>query len=69
LYKDELLHKQRVIVLNKIDLLNDDSTIDQLMAKLHKLGHDVLPVSALEGVGLDALKKKIGEIMDEISDS
>lgn len=66
LYKDELIQRKRLIVLNKIDLIDDQVDLDQLLEKARELGHDVLPVSALQGNGIQALKEKIGEIMDEI---
>ncbi len=68
LYKDELIQRKRLIVLNKIDLLEDPLAVEQLLEKTGELGHDVLSVSALEGDGISALKEKIGDIMDEISD-
>jgi GTP-binding protein len=68
LYKDELLQRKRLIVLNKIDLLEDPEALAHLLEKASELGHDIISISALQGEGISALKEKIGEIMDEISD-
>lgn len=66
LYKEELVQRKRLIVLNKIDLIESPLQVNQLIEETRKLGHEVLPVSALQGDGIAALKKKIGEIMEEM---
>ncbi len=46
-----------VLCFNKNDLSNDDSTIEKVFDIYEPLGFDILFTSALEGYGLDELKK------------
>ena len=50
-----------LIVLNKVDLLDDDSRqlTDALILIYKNLGYEVIEVSALEKTGLDALRKRL----------
>ena len=53
-----------VAVLNKVDLLEEvPSTLLEDMAK--RLGCDVIPVSAINGTGLDLLRKTLAGLMPE----
>ncbi len=63
LYRDELATRQRFIVLNKIDLIDDEEQLEALSAQFRKQGLDVLTASALEGLGLAELKDKLAAIM------
>ena len=63
LYRDELASRQRFIVLNKIDLIDDEEQLAALKGHFQKQGLDVLMVSALEGLGLAELKDKLAAIM------
>ncbi len=63
LYRDELASRQRFIVLNKTDLIDDEEQLAELNSHFQKQGLDVLMVSALEGQGLAALKDKLAAIM------
>ncbi len=63
LYRDELATRQRFIVLNKIDLIDDEEQLAALNGLFQKQGIDVLMVSALEGQGLAKLKDKLAAIM------
>ena len=49
--------KPRVTALNKIDLLEDASEVDTTLYP------NAIPVSALQQVGLDALREKIAEVL------
>jgi len=62
-YKEELLDRQRFIVLNKIDLLDADE-LDSLRKEFEQeSGQRVLSISALEGLGIDQLKEILADIM------
>lgn len=63
LYRDELASRQRFIVLNKIDLIDDEEQLAALSGHFQQQGLDVLMVSALEGQGLAELKDKLAAIM------
>ena len=49
--------KPRVTALNKIDLLDDPTDVDV------SLYPNAVPVSALQGIGLDALREKIAQVL------
>ncbi len=62
LYKQELLGRTRIIVLNKCDLLPDQEHMQELVSRFSKLtGQKVLVISAETGAGLDALKRLLAE--------
>jgi len=65
-FKDLLLNKKRIIVLNKIDLINKDNILP-IMEKLSKefSYDDVIPVSALENENVEELKKLIVKYLPE----
>ncbi len=52
------------ILLNKAELLDDDSPARTLLTRYQQLGYDTLEVSAHNGQGLDALRERL---KDEIS--
>ncbi|MFU8818163.1 MAG: GTPase ObgE [Desulfurivibrio sp.] len=59
-YQADLLRRPRLVLLNKIDLLNDDGDqLRELQERFTQAGIEVLPVSALGGQGMPWL---IGEI-------
>ena len=57
-YKKEMLHKERIIVLNKIDLVSE-KTLVEWGEYFRKKGETVAHVSALSGEGLKELKELI----------
>ncbi len=69
-YKDEMLQKQRIIVLNKTDLI-EDSKLKKWATYFKKQGEHLATVSALTGSGIDNLKEMIADSRDtlELMDS
>ncbi|MFZ5774697.1 MAG: GTPase ObgE [Thermodesulfobacteriota bacterium] len=65
-YKEELLGRHRMVVLNKLDLIEDAGRITEL-AELFKReeGASVLAISALTGAGLAELINAIAAILEE----
>jgi GTP-binding protein len=66
-YKEELLRKQRLVVLNKVDLISHNDCMrweDYFTGK----GEKVLLVSALKGWGIDQLKNELVKREREVSD-
>lgn len=51
-YSDEISRKRRVIALNKIDLIHDPATIEELTATYRQMNYPVVTISALQQVGL-----------------
>jgi len=65
-YNPELLERPRLLVLNKIDLLEGDEAREQLLEQFSSTGLEVIMVSGLEGQGLEQLKDRLSDIMLEI---
>jgi len=65
-FKDLLINKKRIIVLNKIDLMKKDDVLP-VIEKLSKefKYDDVIPVSALENENVEELKKLIVKNLPE----
>lgn len=64
-YNDELLGRLHIILLNKIDLLEQEELEEQL-SLFRKTGLPVLTISARDGDGIDALKQHLGEALEEL---
>jgi len=64
-FKPEVAERQRVLVLNKTDLVNarDLARKEKLLLKK---GEEVIPVSAVDGTGIEELKERIREIGQQI---
>ncbi|MBC8316425.1 MAG: GTPase ObgE [Desulfobulbaceae bacterium] len=65
-YKEELVSRPRIVLLNKIDVFSSQAELDTLIEKFRSEGIDPLPVSALTGQGLDDLKDKMESILEEM---
>jgi GTP-binding protein len=64
-----LLSRRQLVVLNKVDL-PDAVTMGQMVRPaLEERGYEVLEVSAVSGAGLDALRFRLGELVDELGPS
>lgn len=68
-YSEDMRKKPRIIVLNKIDLVQDGQHLDQIERKYLELGHPVLLVSSLRREGLREmvrlLRKRLSEMEQE----
>jgi GTPase len=63
-YNEELTGRTRLIVLNKMDCLDDEEQ-EAVKALFFAAGlTDVLMISALDSIGIDALKAKIGGLLE-----
>ncbi|MDT8334968.1 MAG: GTPase ObgE [Desulfurivibrionaceae bacterium] len=63
-YSDELAGRRYLVLLNKTDLLSDDAAA-ALREKFSEAGCETLIASALTGQGIEELKIRLGEILDE----
>lgn len=63
-FSDELSRKHAVVVLNKIDLVEDD-VIASWKKEFEELGHEVLTISAATNKGLEALKYRLYDLVAE----
>jgi GTPase len=65
-YKDLLLNKKRIIVLNKIDLMKTDNLLPIIERLKNEFNFDeIVPVSALEHKNIEELKKIILKYIPE----
>ena len=64
-FNEALLRRRKIIVLNKIDLLDDAGQFKKLEAIFAKKNISVLAISALTGSGINALKQYLAEILEE----
>jgi len=62
-YKDELMDRQRFVVLNKSDELDEDE-LQERVSLFAQEGLDVLAISALDGSGIDQLKERLAQVLD-----
>ncbi len=65
LYNEELTNRHRLVLLNKIDLLESAEMIEELVDLFSSKGIEVMAISAGTGQGLDLLKDKIADLLEE----
>lgn len=63
-YKDELMDRRCLVVLNKIDYVADAESLAAVVDRFASQGLEVLAISALAGTGIDQLKARLAEILD-----
>lgn len=64
-YKKGLANRIKIIVLNKIDLVDPDM-VAEIEGVYSKMGVETMSVSALAGDGIAELRRKLIEMMEEI---
>ncbi|MGI6657468.1 MAG: GTPase ObgE [Desulfobulbus sp.] len=63
-YKEELLDRAHLIVLNKIDLIEPEE-VERVRGLLAESGLPILAVSAKTGAGLETLKNRLAELVEQ----
>lgn len=63
-YDDALVGRQRLVILNKIDHIDEESRLSELVALFVDKGFEVLAVSALKGDGIDLLRRRLTEMLE-----
>ncbi|MGA7877492.1 MAG: GTPase ObgE [Desulfoferrobacter sp.] len=63
-YSSEISQKPRVVALNKIDLIQDPATIEELTAAYRQINCPVIRISALQRVGLQDLLKLLLQFLN-----
>ncbi len=63
-YNEELMDRTHLIVLNKIDVI-DAERLQEIKVMFTDMGLDVLTISAKEGTGIDKLKDRLADILEE----
>lgn len=64
-YKDDLANRVRLLVLNKIDLVDPDM-VTEIERTFQGDGYDTVCVSALNGQGIEQLKQSLSQTLDVI---
>lgn len=64
-YNDELLTRDRLVLLNKIDLFTDGKRLEELTALFAREGVKTLAISALTEDGLEELKEVLAGIFEK----
>lgn len=62
-HEPTLLERPQLVVLNKLDLPDGTAMAELVAAQLRDAGEEVLEVSAVSGIGLDALRYRLGELV------
>lgn len=66
LYNEELSHVPQIILANKIDLVDDDSQIENFKNKVEEMGYKVFPVSAGINHGLKEAIEYAYKLVEEV---
>jgi len=67
-FNEKLLSRRKVIVINKVDLLDDVKQIEKFKTIFTGRNISILAISALTGSGIDALKQYLAETLEEEHD-
>ncbi len=67
-YKEELLDRQKLVVLNKSDLITNEGRITKLKNIFSTEGLQTIVISALKSEGLDDLKEHLAELLEDSID-
>lgn len=62
LYKEELAERAKILVLNKIDLVDPDM-VTEMIAEFSHVGQQILAVSCTSGAGIAELKQAMVDIL------
>ncbi len=61
-----LLERRQLVVLNKVDLPDAVTMAGLVRGTLEERGYEVLEVSAVSGAGLNVLRFRLGQLVDEL---
>jgi GTP-binding protein len=64
-YNEELLRRRQILLLNKMDLIDEPDRLEKLNEIFSKKGLNVLNISALTGDGVDELKDVLLHTVEE----
>jgi len=67
-YSTALTDKPRIIALNKIDLIENDSIVQNIKTGFEKIGLKTFPISALKNQGIKRLLKGIWDLIAEFKE-
>ena len=64
-FNESLLNRRKIIVLNKVDLLDQDDSRDRIVALFAAKNISVLAISALTGSGIETLKQYLVKTLED----
>lgn len=67
-YKEELADRTKILVLNKLDLI-EETELAELENYFQQLGQNVITISGVTGKGIDLLKQRLTETLEEGKDT
>jgi GTP-binding protein len=65
-YREDLLGRPMLVVATKIDALDGPDRLERLRAHAAETGREFFAISAVTGEGVDALKRRIGMLLEEL---
>ncbi len=65
-FKEELLDRRRIILLNKIDLMESEQ-LAEIQASFSEEGYETFPISAESGENIEQLKDMLAELVDPVT--
>jgi GTP-binding protein len=68
-YNLKLSDRKQIIVLNKIDLIDDKQKLEELKNHFKDMGYEVYAISAAKNEGINALLDKVIQTLSEIEES
>lgn len=68
-YSEELIRKKRIVVLNKVDLLEDPEQLEKMVEIYAQTGHPVFCISALRRQGLQELVRFLVQLISQLEES
>ena len=65
LFSADLLEKQRIIFLTKIDAIRDDWVIKDVIEEFRKIGEELIPISSVARKGLDKATYRMMQLVEQ----
>ena len=63
-YKSDLIKKVKCVVLNKVDVVKSKK-LEKIVETFNKKGFEVFPISTFSRIGIDELKDRLLELLEE----
>ena len=67
-YNEKLSRRKQLVILNKVDLLEDKNKVDEIVEKIENQGYEVFPISAATHIGLEPLLNRLVILLEEIGE-
>ena len=64
-FSADLLDKPRVVLLTKVDALQEDLNIQEVLEEFKALGEEIYPISSVSRKGVDKAKQRLFDLVDQ----